>query len=65
MGNITWLKSQHIDVTMKVLFETKLQHQGYEYHKYSIYYKSRRFEKQCLQYLHINMNHWILIALNP
>jgi hypothetical protein len=65
MNNIALLKSQHIDATMKVLFETKLQHQGYESHQHSIYYKSRRFENECLQYLHINMNHWTLVALNP
>ncbi len=40
-----------INVTMKMLFETKLQHQGYESHQYSIYYKSRRLENKCLQYL--------------
>jgi hypothetical protein len=48
MDNIAWLRSQHIDATVKVLFETKLQHQGYEFHQYSIYYKSRRFENKCL-----------------
>ncbi len=41
-----------INVTMKMLFETKLQHQGYESHQYSIYYKSRTFENKCFQYLH-------------
>jgi hypothetical protein len=54
------VKIQHIDVAMMVLFEKKLQHQGYESHQYSIYYISRRFENKCFQYLHINMNHWIL-----
>jgi hypothetical protein len=65
MDNTTWLESQHINATMKMLFETKLQHQGYESHQYSIYYESRRFENKCLQYLHIHMNHWILATLNP
>ncbi len=32
---------------------TNLQHQGYEYHQYSIYYGSRRLGKKCLQYFHI------------
>jgi hypothetical protein len=65
MDNTTWLESQHINATMKMLFETKLQHQGYESHQYSIYYESKRFENKCFQYLHINMNHSILEALNP
>jgi len=49
-----------INVAMKVLFETKLQHQGYESHQYSIYYISKGFENKCFQCLHKNMNHWIL-----
>jgi hypothetical protein len=62
--NTSWLGSQHMDVAMKILHETKLQHQGYESHQYSLYYGSKKFEKKCLQYLHINMNHWILASLN-
>jgi hypothetical protein len=65
MDNIARLRSQHINVAMKVLFETKLQHQGYESHQYSIYYENKRFENKCLQCLHENKNHWILVALNP
>jgi hypothetical protein len=60
MDNTTWLESQHIDATMKVLFGTKLEHQGYDSHQYSIYYGTRRFENKCFQYLHINMKDWIL-----
>jgi len=53
MDNTTWLESQHIDAAaMKMLLETKLQHQGCESHQYSIYYESKRFENKCLQYEH-------------
>ncbi len=34
-NNTSWLGSQHMDATMKILYETKLQHQGYESHQYS------------------------------
>ncbi len=47
MDNTSWLESWHIIAAMKVLFETKLQHQGYESYQYSIYYESRRFENKC------------------
>ncbi len=63
--NTSWLGSQHMYATMKILHETKLQHQGYESHQYSLYYGSTKFEKKCLQYLHINMKHWILTSLDP
>ncbi len=44
---------------------TLQQHHGYECHQYSLYYGSKKFEKICFQYLHINMNHWILASLDP
>jgi len=47
------------------IYETKLQHQGYESHQYSLYYGSKKFEKKSLQYPHINMKHWILASLDP
>jgi hypothetical protein len=54
--NTTWLGSQHMSFAMKISYETKLQHQGYEIRQYSIYHGSKRFGKKCLQYLHIYMN---------
>jgi len=62
--NTTWLGSQHMNFAMKISYETKLQHQGYEIRQYSIYHGSNIFGKKCLQYLHINMNHWIITSLD-
>ncbi len=45
MDNILWLRSQHMDVVMKLLYETKLQHQGYEFHQY-LYIMERNFKKK-------------------
>jgi hypothetical protein len=53
-----------MNFAMKISYETKLQHQGYEIHQYSIYHGSNIFGKKCLQYLHINMNHWIITSLD-
>ncbi len=52
------------EFAMKISCETKLQHQGYEIRQYSIYHGNKRFGKKCLQYLHINMNHWIITPLD-
>jgi len=54
MDNTLWLGSQHMDVVMKILYETKLQHQGYEFHQY-LYIMERKCFKKNLQYLHLNM----------
>jgi hypothetical protein len=37
INNASWLGLQHMDATIKILYETKLQHQEYESHKYSLY----------------------------
>lgn len=58
MNNITWLRSQHINTTMKTIYKRKLQYQQYEY---SIYYGHRRFEKNASN---MDMNHWILASLD-
>ncbi len=43
--NTTWLGSQHMDAAMKILYETKLQHQGYGIHQYSIYHGHKRLRE--------------------
>ncbi len=39
------VRAQHTDIAMKILYETKLQHQGYESHQHSLYYGSKTFER--------------------
>jgi hypothetical protein len=41
MNNTTWLRSQYMNVAMKILHEMKLQHQGYESHQYLIFYEKK------------------------
>jgi hypothetical protein len=51
MDNIIWLRSQHINITMKITYKRKQQYQRYEY---SIYYGHRKFEKKAS-----NISIWI------
>ncbi len=53
MNNTTWLRSQDMNVAMKILHEMKLQNQGYESHQYLIFYEKIYFEKKRFQYLYI------------
>ncbi len=52
-----------MDIAMKILYETKLQHKDINF--INIQYVNKMFEKKNLHYLHMNLDHWLLTSLHP
>jgi hypothetical protein len=60
-----WLTDMHMSATCILLYRAKFQQINYEPHRYSFTETNAIYHRQCMQYINVHGNHWILCHIQP